>query len=156
MRLCNSTTGSLILSLFIAGFPFSMGYAHHAYAVAFDMRAVTQIQGRVVKLELLNPHISLHLEVMNDQGEAEEWVLEGPGKLSLARRGWTEGMFEQGELVTVYGNPSRHGKNAMWLDRVVRPDGSEYIDPLVADDLIIEEQRRQQIEEWRLSQEQSQ
>ena len=136
---------NLILLTLAISFPFSTSQAHHAYAAAFDMKSVSQIQGRVVRLELLNPHTSLYLEVVNEQGEVEDWVLEGPGKLALARRGWTDDMFEQGELITVHGNPSRHGRQAMWLDRVVRSDGTEFIDPLIAYDLIIEEQRRQQI-----------
>jgi len=135
------------------GYPFSFGQAHHAYFNVFDMASISQIEGRVVKLELLNPHTAVYLEVVNEQGEVEDWVLEGPGRLALVRRGWDDDMFEIGELITVHGNPSRQGKKAMWLDRVVRSGGDEFVDPLIADELIIEEQRRQQILQYRQNQE---
>lgn len=133
---------SVVLLIITASFPFSAIQAHHAYANIFDMKSVSQIEGKVVKLDLQNPHTSLHLEVTNDQGTIENWVLEGPGKVSLARRGWTDDMFEEGEQVTVHGNPSVQGKKTMWLDRVIKADGTEMIDPLVADALAIEEERR--------------
>lgn len=120
----------------------STSYAHHSYAGVFDMNSVATVKGKVVKLELSNPHTNLYLEVSNEQGEIEEWVLEGPGKLSLARRGWTDDVFEPGELITVHGNPSVQGKKTLWLDRVIKADGTELVDPLVADDDAIEQERR--------------
>lgn len=137
MKLAN-----LAILTITASFPFSAAQAHHAYANVFDMKSVSQIEGRVVKLELENPHTSLHLKVENEQGQIEDWVLKGPGKVSLARRGWTDDMFEEGELVTVHGNPSVQGKKTMWLDRVIKADGTQMIDPLVADAQAIEEERR--------------
>lgn len=138
----------LIFTVLVAAassFSFSPSLAHHSYAGVFDMKSVTQIQGRVTKLELLNPHTSLHLNVINEQGEVEQWVLEGPGRLSLARRGWSDNMFEENELITVHGNPSLQGKKALWLDRVIRANGEEFVDPLVADDQAIEDERRARI-----------
>lgn len=136
---------TLFLFTLLLGAPISFGYAHHAYAGVFDMKSVIQIEGRVVRLELLNPHTRLYLEVTSADGKLEEWVMQGPGKLSLARRGWTDELFEEGERITVYGNPSLQGKKAVWLDRVVLADGRELVDPLVADRLAIEEARRARI-----------
>lgn len=116
--------------------------AHHSYAGVFDMKTVVQFDAQVVRLELLNPHTNVFLKVTNEQGDTEEWVIEAPGKLSLARRGWTDDMFEENEAITVHGNPSLRGKNAVWLDRVVRTDGTVFIDPLISDALAIEEERR--------------
>jgi|SaaInlV_100m_DNA_5_1039725.scaffolds.fasta_scaffold11846_2 hypothetical protein len=134
----------VLLAVFFC-FPFSTSQAHHSYAGVYDMEAVSHVQGRVVELRLLNPHTSLYLDVINEDGEVEEWVLEGPGILSLQRRGWTEDMFEEGELIKVYGNPSVRGKNMMWLDRVIKEDGSELVDPIVADNEAIEAERRERL-----------
>ena len=139
---------SLVILTIVACFPFSGSHAHHSYAGVFDMQSVAAVQGKVVKLELLNPHTNLYLQVTNEQGEIEDWVLEGPGVLSLQRRGWTEDLFEVGELITVFGNPSVQGKNTLWLDRVRRADGSELVDPLIQDIIDIEAERQRQIQRY--------
>lgn len=128
--------------LIVTFFCTSTVNGHHSYAGVFDMKTVVKFDARVVRLELLNPHTSVYLKVTNEHGEAEDWVMEAPGKLSLARRGWTEDMFKSGETITVHGNPSLRGRNAVWLDRVILADGTEFIDPLIADEAAIEEERR--------------
>jgi hypothetical protein len=132
----------LVLLALAVGFPFSVSHAHHAFVGVFDMKSTIEVNGKVVKLELSNPHTNLYLQVTNEQGEIEDWVLEGPGKLSLSRRGWTDDVFEEGEIITVHGNPSLKGTKTMWLDRVIKADGTELVDPLIADDIAIEEERR--------------
>jgi len=123
-------------------FSISTGHAHHSFAGVFDMSSVMQFEARVVGLELRNPHTVVHIEVINEQGDVEQWAIEGPGKLALARRGWSDDMFLDGEIITVHGNPSLRGKPIVWLSKIVKEDGIEFVDPLVADDLAIEEERR--------------
>ena len=119
--------------------------AHHSYRVIYDFSTTETLVGEVVTLELVNPHARLFVNVTNENGDVEEWMIEGPGKLSLARRGWTDDMFADGETITAVGNPSSAGHNAIWLERLVRSDGTEIIDPLIADALAIEEERRERI-----------
>jgi len=126
----------------VIGFPVSASYAHHSFAGVFDMSSVVQFEARVVKLELRNPHAIIHIEIINEQGDVEQWTIDGPGKLALVRRGWADDMFEEGELITVYGNPSLRGKPILWLSKIVKADGVELVDPLVEDDRAIEEERR--------------
>jgi len=135
-------TLTLFLLAGVIGFPFSTSHAHHSFAGAFDMSSTIQFEARVVRLELRNPHAVIHIEVVNERGDIEQWTIEGPGKLSLARRGWTDDMFEERELITVYGNPSARGKPIVWLSKIIKSDGAELVDPLVSDDLAIEEERR--------------
>ncbi|MGI9258238.1 MAG: DUF6152 family protein [Gammaproteobacteria bacterium] len=123
--------------------------AHHAFRVIYDFSRTETIEGTVVNLELVNPHARLHVDVTDENGETARWVVEGPGKLALARRGWTDGMFATGEALTIVGNPSNVDENAIWLEKIVRADGSEVIDPLVADELAIEEDRRLRIQRAR-------
>lgn len=123
--------------------------AHHAFRVIYDFSRTETIEGTVVSLELVNPHARLHIDATDDNGDTARWVVEGPGKLALARRGWTDDMFETGEALTIVGNPSNVEENAIWLEKIVRADGTEVIDPLVADELAIEEDRRLRIERAR-------
>ena len=71
--------------------------AHHAFRVIYDFSRTETIEGTVVRLELVNPHARLYVDVADENGEMAQWVVEGPGKLSLARRGWTDDMFHARE-----------------------------------------------------------
>jgi len=128
--------------LFAALIPLT-AQAHHAYRVAYDFSKTETLEGPVVKLELVNPHARIFLNVTAENGEIEEWMIEGPGRLALARRGWTDDMFDGGVRITAVGNPSSAGHQAIWLEKITLPDGTEIIDPLIADQLAIEEERRE-------------
>ena len=119
--------------------------AHHARAAVYDPSVRETISGAFVTLRLVNPHTRLYIDVTNDKGETERWMVEGPGKLSLARRGWNDNMFTPGETITVIGSRSITGNKSIWLERIRRSDGTEYLDPRIADQLIIERERRRRI-----------
>ena len=142
-RLANIQSSALAVALMTMAPPIAQ--AHHSYRVVYDFSTTETLVGEVVRLELVNPHARLFVNVTNENGDVEEWMIEGPGKLSLARRGWTDDMFADGETITAVGNPSSAGHNAIWLERLVRSDGTEIIDPLIADALAIEEERRERI-----------
>ena len=133
-----------IISALASGLLLSISAeAHHAFRGTYDFSRIETIIGEVVELELVNPHARIFLDVTNADGQTERWVVEGPGKLSLARRGWTDEMFVPGDVITAHGNPHTSGENSLWLDKIIMPDGSEIIDPLVADELAIEAERRE-------------
>ncbi len=138
-----------ILIVPLAVFLTAIASAHHSYRVIYDFSKTETIEASVVRLELVNPHAFLHVEVTDANGETQQWVIEGPGKLALARRGWTDDMFEAGEALTIVGNPSTTADNAIWLEKIVRADGTEVIDPLISDALAIEEDRRLRIQRAR-------
>lgn len=136
------TAKSIFFALAIAMAPLA-AWSHHAYRVAYDFTRTATLEGEFVRLELVNPHARLYINVLNQSGEVEAWTVEGPGKLSLARRGWTDDMFAPGEKITAVGNPSSQGQQAIWLEKIVKSDGTEIIDPLIADALAIEAERRE-------------
>lgn len=55
-------------------------------------------------------------------------------------------MFAADEIFTAVGNPASAGDNAIWLESIARSDGTAIIDPLVAHELAIEEDRRLRIQ----------
>lgn len=135
---------TLAATLFFAVvLPAPFGHAHHASGVVFDKNQTHTIEGTVVSLELVNPHVRLFVDVTTEGGEVERWTVEGPGKLSLGRRGWTDDMFETGEPITAVGNPAFSGARGMWLQSIVMPDGREFMDPQYEDALAIEAERRE-------------
>jgi len=133
--------------LCVLGLLPSLAAAHHAFRGVYDFSTTDTIEGAVVTLELVNPHARLYLDVTTDAGEAERWLIEGPGKLSLARRGWTDDMFAPGDIITAFGNPSNTDDHAIWLEKIVLADGTEIIDPLIADELAIEAERRERAQQ---------
>ena len=120
--------------------PLPGALAHHAFVAIYDPRETATIEGEFAGLELVNPHAWIYIDVTADN---EQWTIEAAGKLSLARRGWTDDMFQEGEVITVVGNPAFSGDNAMWMVRIIRSDGSEYFSPLVEDANAIEAERRE-------------
>ena len=61
--------------------------AHHAFGDVFDRDAPIRVQGEVVKLEWVNPHTWIHLEVANEDGTTEVWMVEGGTPNTLLLRG---------------------------------------------------------------------
>ena len=132
----------VLLSLAVVLLP-ALVQAHHAFRTVFDFNKTETIEGKVTNLEFINPHIRIHIDVANESGEVEQWLIVGPGRLSLARRGWADDMFAAGESITAIGNPARAGGDVIWLEKIIMPDGTELIDPLISDVLAIEAERRE-------------
>jgi len=127
---------------FLIAFVPVLSSAHHNFRSVYNFNETRTIEGAFVSLELVNPHARIFIDVTDDAGNIEQWVIEGPGKLALARRGWADDMFSAGERITATGNPATSGGNAIWIERIVREQGVEIFDPLVEDSLAIEAERR--------------
>lgn len=78
-------------------------WAHHAFGAEFDPNAPIRLQGKVVKLEWVNPHAWIHVEVMNKQGKPEVWMIEGGTPNTLLRRGLTRQSLTFGTELIIDG-----------------------------------------------------
>jgi len=76
--------------------------AHHAFGAEFDPNAPIRLQGKIVRLEWVNPHTWIHIEVVKD-GKPEEWMVEGGTPNTLLRRGITKDSLTYGTEVIVDG-----------------------------------------------------
>jgi hypothetical protein len=76
--------------------------AHHAFGAEFDPNAPIRLQGKVVKLEWVNPHAWIHIEVEKD-GQKEVWMVEGGTPNTLLRRGLTRESLTIGTELIVDG-----------------------------------------------------
>ena len=77
--------------------------AHHAFGAEFDPNAPLRLQGKVVKLEWVNPHSWIHIEIKNKEGQPEVWMVEGGTPNVLLRRGLTRESLKYGTEIIVDG-----------------------------------------------------
>ena len=82
--------------------------AHHSFS-AFNTTEQKTVVGTVKKVEWTNPHIWIHIEVVNDKGKAEIYSFEGMSPNFLERRDWTRNTLKVGDKITVTFNPLRNG-----------------------------------------------
>src|SRR5580693_5685533 len=91
--------------------------AHHAFSAEFDADRPVKLQGKIVKLELVNPHAWIHIEVPKEGGGTEEWMIEGGTPNTLIRRGLTKDALPIGTEVIVDGYQAK--------DRSTRANGRD-------------------------------
>jgi hypothetical protein len=100
--------GIVALSLSFAGTAVRVA-AHHAFAAEFDANKPIQFTGTIVKMEWLNPHVWLHMEVTKPDGTREVWAFEAGTPNVLFRRGFTKQSLAVGTVVKVDGYQAKDG-----------------------------------------------
>lgn len=85
--------------------------AHHAFATEFDVGRPVELEGKVVKVELINPHSWIHIEVIDENGEAVTWMIEGGSPNALVRRGITKAAIPIGSELVIRGYQARDGEH---------------------------------------------
>jgi hypothetical protein len=83
--------------------------AHHAFAAEFDSKKPVKLRGTVTKMEWINPHAWIHVDVKKDDGSVEEWMIETGTPNTLLRRGVTKDSLKPGTEVVVDGYQSKDG-----------------------------------------------
>jgi hypothetical protein len=103
-----------LLTLFSLGvacsLPAAAALAHHAFATEFDVNRQITLEGKVTKVELINPHSWIHIEVMQD-GKPVTWMIEGGSPNALVRRGITKNSIPVGSELVIRGYGTRDGSN---------------------------------------------
>jgi hypothetical protein len=92
----------LVAGAFIAAATVPL-VGHHAFGAEFDPDAPIRLQGKVVKLEWVNPHAWIHIEVAKPDGTKEVWMVEGGTPNTLLRRGLTRESLTLGTELIVDG-----------------------------------------------------
>ena len=97
--------------------------AHHAFGSEFDSNRPVLLKGKVVKVEWVNPHAWIHVEITNAEGAKEVWMVEGGSPNSLLRRGLTKDSLPLGTELVVDGYQARdhslkraNGRNITFTD----------------------------------------
>ena len=96
------------LGLSLAAVPVS---AHHAFAAEFDANKPVKFRGTVTKVEWVNPHAWVHIDVKGDDGKVTPWMIEAAAPNALLRRGWTKTSLPIGVEILVEGFQAKDGAN---------------------------------------------
>ena len=85
--------------------------AHHSFAAEFDADQPVELHGVITKMEWLNPHTWMHLDVANADGTTTAWMIEGATPNTLLRRGFTREAVKAGTEITIIGYRAKNGAN---------------------------------------------
>lgn len=95
-------------ALLLAGMP---AWAHHAFSAEFDTDKPIKFKGTVTKMEWINPHAWIHIDVKGEDGKVTEWMIEAAAPNSLLRRGWTKNSLPVGTEIIVEGFQAKDSAN---------------------------------------------
>src|SRR5689334_25001649 len=88
----------------LLGFGTATASEHHAFAAEFDANKPVKFEKAVVKkMEWVNPHVWIHIEVPQPDGTTEQWAIEAGTPNVLFRRGFTKEALLPGTVIVVEG-----------------------------------------------------
>ena len=110
------------IGMLLASAPAS---AHHAFAAEFDSAKPVKLKGTVTKMEWINPHSWIHIDVKNADGTVTAWMIECGSPNTLFRRGVTKDSLPAGTEVLVDGYLAKDGSNRANGRDVTLTDGKK-------------------------------
>ena len=97
--------------------------AHHAFAAEFDAKKEVSLRGIITKLEMINPHSWIHVDVTGKDGTVESWMIEAGPPGALVRRGWKKDSVPIGTEVLIEGYQAKDGSNKANGREITLPNG---------------------------------
>ena len=101
----------------------SSSLAHHSVSSLYDYTNVRKLEGTLLSIRWVNPHVQLKIEAIGENGETEVWQLEASAVNLLRRLGLDEGAIKEGDKVAATGPVSRRGLKTMVASTLTLPGG---------------------------------
>lgn len=114
--LCSVTTALIVAAV-------APARAHHTFSAEFDANVPVKLRGSVVKVEWINPHAWIHIDVTKSDGKVERWAIEGGTPNALNRRGVTRNAIPLGLVIVVDGYQAKDGTLRANGRNITLPDG---------------------------------
>ena len=111
-----------VMVLFAAAMTVS---AHHSFSAEFDGSKTVTLEGKVFKMDFVNPHSWLYIDAVMPDGKVERWGVEGGSPNVMFRLGWTRDTLPPGTRVKVRGAPAKDGSKRMNSGAIEFPDGKK-------------------------------
>ena len=99
--------------------------AHHSFGAEFDGSKTVTLEGKVVKMDFVNPHSWLYIDAVMPDGKVERWGVEGGSPNVMFRLGWTKDTLQPGTRIKVSGSPAKDGAKRMNSRGIEFPDGKK-------------------------------
>lgn len=99
--------------------------AHHSFAAEFDRNAVVELKGVVTRIDWINPHAFVFLDMKDAKGQVVSWEIELSSPNGLMRRGWNRNSLKVGETISLSGFRAKNGANVVSAGRVTLTDGRQ-------------------------------
>ena len=107
----NKTVAVMLAASALVASSATIASAHHSFAAEFDANSPVTLHGTITKMEWINPHSWIHIDVKNPDGTVTEWMVEGGTPNTLFRRGFTREAVKAGMEITVEGYRAKNGAN---------------------------------------------
>ena len=101
--------------------------AHHSLFAVFDEEQTVTLKGVVSKVEWVNPHVYLYIDVSDAAGKVTTWSIETFPPTTLRRAGLTREKLGYGQNITLLGYKARNGKDLAFLRTITFADGHEVL-----------------------------
>lgn len=115
----------ILLSIVLIGVWVAPLSAHHAFAAEFDASHPVKLRGTVSKMEWINPHSWIHVDVKDAEGKVTKWMIECGSPNTLLRKGFNKTSVAIGMEVLVDGYQSKDGSNKANGRDVTLPNGQK-------------------------------
>jgi Family of unknown function (DUF6152) len=119
----NTTLAMLVAAVTLAAGASVPLAAHHSFAAEFDAKQPLLFKGTVTKMEWINPHVWIHMNVTQPNGKTEAWMVEGGAPTVLFRRGFSKTSLQAGTQIVVDGYRAKDGTNKMNAREITFADG---------------------------------
>lgn len=107
--------------------------AHHSFATQYDSEKPITLDGVVTKVEWMNPHARIYIDVKGEDGKTENWNLELASPNVLKRNGWGSKSLQVGDHIRVEGSMARDGSKMANAKTVTLPNGERVFARSAAD-----------------------
>jgi hypothetical protein len=123
IKVKSNILGGLTMALgLLAAVPI---FAHHSFAAEFDGNKKVTLTGVVTKVDWVNPHAYIYVDVKGEDGEVVNWAIETGAPNALYRQGWRKDDVKVGNTVTLEAFLAKDGSHTAAARNVKLPDGRE-------------------------------